>query len=371
MPSFVTHIYCKVVDNWGDAGVCWRLSRYLALQSATVTLWIDQPGVLSQLKVTPQVAVECGITVRQWTESESRTSSHTRAHAPDLIITAFGCDLPAPVQAAIAEEHPQQTLWINLEYLSAEPWVETHHGLPSVKADGTRQIYFMPGFTTKTAGLLGPEPQPVNALQLANQLGIQKNHPAQRIASLFAYADAPLSALQNIAEPWQLLVPTAIELSELAALEGHAHIEIKRLPTLSQAEYDALLSVCDLNFVRGEDSWVRAQWAAKPFIWQPYRQAEQLHIAKLDAFLDKVQTYGFNGTNAHSWCKTWREANQAWSRNAPATALTALMNQSQQQWQQFSEPFTVWRNHLARQTELSTGIVEYLNAHQRPQKQQN
>jgi uncharacterized repeat protein (TIGR03837 family) len=58
------------------------------------------------------------------------------------------------------------------------------------------------------------------------------------------------------------------------------------LPFLSQHDYDRLLWLCDLNFVRGEDSWVRAIWAGKPLVWQPYRQQESTHLAKLAAFLN-------------------------------------------------------------------------------------
>jgi uncharacterized repeat protein (TIGR03837 family) len=62
-------------------------------------------------------------------------------------------------------------------------------------------------------------------------------------------------------------------------------LSIVYLPQLTQTNYDHLLWSCDLNFVRGEDSLVRAIWAAKPFIWQIYPQHDGAHHAKLDAFL--------------------------------------------------------------------------------------
>ncbi|HET9045379.1 MAG TPA: elongation factor P maturation arginine rhamnosyltransferase EarP, partial [Casimicrobiaceae bacterium] len=35
-------VFCKVVDNFGDAGVCWRLARQLVAEhDLAVTLWID------------------------------------------------------------------------------------------------------------------------------------------------------------------------------------------------------------------------------------------------------------------------------------------------------------------------------------------
>ena len=358
----ITHIYCKVIDNWGDAGVCWRLARYIAIKGSKVTLWIDQPDVLTNLKVTPTQAKETGVVVRQW--PEATTTVNSLIAGADLIITAFGCDLPEPIQTAIASEHPQQTLWINLEYLSAEAWVETHHGLPSIKRDGSRQIYFMPGFTSKTAGLLGPEPIPVDARQLAINLGIQDacaGMPSPRIASVFAYPDAPFTALSSLKQAWLLIVPEGVDLPELKMLVGHPSISIKHIPSLTQQEYDALLSLCDLNFVRGEDSWVRAQWAAKPFIWQPYRQTDQLHITKLDAFLDLVQMYGFSNANAQAW----QQANRAWSHNGLPQAITSLMNQPNEQWQQFSTHFEQWRTHLACQTGLVENIFTYLDAQNR------
>ena len=63
-------------------------------------------------------------------------------------------------------------------------------------------------------------------------------------------------------------------------------LTVEILPFLSQDDYDQLLRDCDLNFVRGEDSWIRAIWAGKPFIWQPYFQEENTHMIKLNAFLD-------------------------------------------------------------------------------------
>jgi hypothetical protein len=40
-------VHCRVIDNYGDAGVCWRLSRQLAAEHALdVTLWIDRLATL-------------------------------------------------------------------------------------------------------------------------------------------------------------------------------------------------------------------------------------------------------------------------------------------------------------------------------------
>jgi uncharacterized repeat protein (TIGR03837 family) len=50
-----------------------------------------------------------------------------------------------------------------------------------------------------------------------------------------------------------------------------------------------MLRACDLNFVRGEDSLVRALWAGQPFVWHIYPQDDNAHHAKLQAFLDWME----------------------------------------------------------------------------------
>jgi uncharacterized repeat protein (TIGR03837 family) len=64
------------------------------------------------------------------------------------------------------------------------------------------------------------------------------------------------------------------------------NLTLHALPFLRQEDYDKLLWLCDLNFVRGEDSFVRAMWAGKPLVWQIYPQEDDAHRPKLDAFHD-------------------------------------------------------------------------------------
>jgi uncharacterized repeat protein (TIGR03837 family) len=94
-------------------------------------------------------------------------------------------------------------------------------------------------------------------------------------------------------------------------------LTVRVLPFVPQPDYDRLLWACDLNFVRGEDSWVRAQWAARPFIWHIYPQDENLHHKKLRAFLQRYAggidslsrfSLGWNGAVAETvdWTDAWQ-----------------------------------------------------------------
>lgn len=280
-------IFCKVVDNLGDIGVCWRLARQLANQHAiTIQLWVDDISLARQFVGDghPQ------ITLKLWDDQTDFT------HAAPVVIESFGCGLPEGYQLAMLK---QRSLWVNVDYLSAENWVEAFHALPSPQANGLVRYYFYPGFSQNSGGLIREANLP--ALQhTANwsQLNIP-DAPKKYNISLFCYAHAPLAALSEsfyqskqalrvlVAEPVIPILAKALNLPSLAVGEmiHRQQVEFVMLPFLSQEDYDRLLTLCDVNFVRGEDSWIRALWAGKPLIWLPYQQSEATHLLKLKAFL--------------------------------------------------------------------------------------
>src|SRR5690606_4716652 len=63
-------------------------------------------------------------------------------------------------------------------------------------------------------------------------------------------------------------------------------LTVQVIAFMRQEQYDHLLWCCEFNAVRGEDSFVRAQWAGRPLLWHIYRQDEDIHLDKLDAFLE-------------------------------------------------------------------------------------
>lgn len=140
-------LFCRVIDNYGDIGVCWRLAADLGARGQRVRLWVDDRSALAWMAPSGAEGVE----VRDWREPLPD------AEPGDVVVEAFACDPPASFVAAMARRQPAP-VWINLEYLSAEPWVERCHGLPSPQwqgpAAGLRKWFFHPGFTAATGGLL-------------------------------------------------------------------------------------------------------------------------------------------------------------------------------------------------------------------------
>jgi uncharacterized repeat protein (TIGR03837 family) len=213
------------------------------------------------------------------------------------------------------------SLWINLEYLSAEPYVERSHGLASpVRAD-LAKYFFYPGFKPATGGLLREADlqerrQRFDAHAWLASVGVTPG--AARRISLFCYEPPALRELlcqfAQGPQPTQLLVTAGRAAAAVRAVlpADTGALGLHWLPLLSQRDYDHLLWSCDFNLVRGEDSLVRALWAGRPFGWQLYPQDDQAHHAKLQAFLDWLQPPG----ELRRWFRAWN--------GEPAVPLPAL-----------------------------------------------
>ncbi|MGI4815908.1 MAG: elongation factor P maturation arginine rhamnosyltransferase EarP [Janthinobacterium lividum] len=324
-PSRRCDIFCTVIDNFGDAGVCWRLAKQLAAEYGwTVRLWIDVPTLLERLGAQPLASAHGtfsdGVEILSWQHRPQADHSLVdgldyqrpfSARPAEVVIEAFGCTLPASYIAAMCAAPP---LWLNLEYLSAEPWVADLHLLASPHSRlPLRKTFFFPGLRAGTGGVLKEadfdvrqqaftgNPDAVRAFW--HTLGVATHlmdEPSIAI-SLFAYdnpaLDPLLIAWREGAENVRLFVPEGLISRRIAAFFGvetlaagtsarAGRLIAYGLPFVDQSRYDQLLSLCDVNLVRGEDSFVRAQLCRKPFAWHIYPQEDGAHQLKLDAMLD-------------------------------------------------------------------------------------
>jgi uncharacterized repeat protein (TIGR03837 family) len=299
-------VFCKVVDNFGDVGVSWRLARQLSGEFGYgVRLWLDDLGTFHRMYAAIDPAVERqtfqGIDVRRWTDPFPDDAP------ADIALEAFGCGLPDAYLERMAARVPSPP-WIDVEYLSAEPWVEGCHLRPSAHArHAVRRLFFFPGFKAGTGGLLRERWVAARRADVRRdragtlaRLGVAV--PGVVCASLFCYADAPvgalLDAMADAGTGTTCVIPPGHAAERAAAWAGLAALSPGRpiprgcvtlvpIPFLPQDDYDALLCACDLNFVRGEDSFVRGQLAGGPIVWHAYPQPENAHFTKLDAFLDR------------------------------------------------------------------------------------
>ena len=344
-------VFCRVVDNFGDIGVCWRLAADLASRGETLRLWVDDATALDWM--APGGAG--GVTVVPWRDPAAE-------HEPgDVVIEAFGCDPPASFVARMAARKTPP-IWINLEYLSGEVNVERNHRLPSPQLSGPgaglTKWFFYPGFTPRTGGLLRERDLLHRQQAFDGRAWLRAHGIEQRadeiVVSLFCYDNPALPALLDaLSQRPTLLLATAGPATQqvqqaLGPTLQRAGLRTITLPLLTQADYDHLLWASDLNFVRGEDSFVRAQWAGRPFVWQIYPQHDAAHLAKLAAFCDR-----FLATADAPLAADLRALWTAW--NGGATEPLGLPPLPS--WQAHC---VAWRNRLQAQPDLASQLIGFV-----------
>lgn len=366
-------IFCSVVDNYGDIGVTWRLARQLvAEQGCAVRLWVDDLRAFERM--CPEIDVQVhqqwqeGVDVRYWPSDWPATD------AADVVIAAFACQLPPDYMEAMAARD-RTPLWMNLDYLSAEDWVVGCHGLPSVKFKGVQKYFFFPGFRLGTGGLLREaglleqrdafQQDAAARQQFLQALGVFPVDGA-RMMSLFAYENAGLASWLDVlaadGRATHLLVPEGrilgdvqgwlgVESLEVGDVHRRDGLTVQVLPFVRQEQYDRLLWCCDFNAVRGEDSFVRAQWAGRPLLWHIYRQDEDIHLDKLDAFLE-LYTEGLSPAAKVALVGLW----QAWNADGDMALCWKMLLEH---WPEVTANAEKWALEQASRTDLATALVQF------------
>ncbi len=293
--SIICHLTCKVIDFFGDIGVAWRIAKQLKVDfNIEVHLLVDDlvttKRLIPSIDLTLHKQMINGINICHCDFSEDSTSLPP---PPDFVFNLFNIDLPHSYKTLIKRK---KSKYIAIEYLSAEPWVDNFHLKPSIDPQsGLIKTYFYPGFTNQTGGLIREKGLFLRR-EAFDQFGRKKliqslgGDPNLYSISLFYYPiqkiEVFLDVIDHIKKPAQFFIPQYL-FDLLKLKNNYQFIHIIPYPFLNHDDFDNLLWSCDLNFVRGEDSWTRAIWAGKPFIWQPYIQENNIHLIKLKAFLKR------------------------------------------------------------------------------------
>ena len=346
-------LLCRVVDNLGDVGFAWRLAADLAGRGEEVRLCVDDARALAWMAPGGMAGVE----VVAWNDATALGS--------DVLVETFGCGWPERVAAELTAQ-TARPVCVNVEHLSAEAFVVRSHGLPSPRfaSDGTAipSWFFYPGLAAGTGGLLREPGLLERRLAFGDGrawLAGRSIERAQdeRCIGLFCYPEAPVETLLDAlsaAPTLILLAAGAATERALAALgpEGRrGRLRAVAMPPLAQEDFDRLLWSCDLNFVRGEDSLVRAFWAGAPWVWQAYRQQDGAHEAKIRALLDL-----YLADAPPALASDLRRLFQAWNGLGEGGA-PLLEGIDPDEWAAHSRR---WRDRLAASVDLTSQLMAFV-----------
>ena len=329
-------IFCHRVDNYGDLGVAYRFAKELKIARPAwrVRAFFDDLAALREIadEIDPDEVIQernSIVYVKSWALSRAQADA---LGAADVMVEMFACDIPEPFMEMA---YDNSILIINLEYLSAEEWVEGYHLKESLLGRGSvRKFFFLPGFRETTGGLIinsrlrdalesGSFDRYAVINDILDKYGLNHIKPEdnQLIGTIFTYErgfDLLLAHIGNLECQTTLLVFGEKSRRGMSATLGrlgidvvnvinkggqranepcqcqyyiYKNVQIIYMPFVNQHAYDTLLCCTGFNIVRGEDSLARAALSGKPFIWNAYIQNEKYQNVKVEALLKTLRPY--------------------------------------------------------------------------------
>lgn len=315
-------ILCKVVDNYGDAGVVYRLARALSDIDPGVRLRIVVDGLDSFAALAPGLNPQADVqTYRGWTvlRWDHRWDGFV-AEPPCLVLECFACGRPDFFEERLFDPaRTERRVVVNVEHLSAEDWVDELHLMPSATRSAlVEKFLFMPGFTPASGGLIldrdfikakrlwdaarsgGLDALAQARTDLAGRLGLllEPGWAGLTWLSVFSYERdyrkmvAALAELSSRSPVLALVAPGRSARPFLDAWEAAGRpFPALPLPFLPQEDWDQLILAGDINIVRGEESLARAALAGRPFIWHAYLQDRGHHQVKVQALAERLAAF--------------------------------------------------------------------------------
>jgi uncharacterized repeat protein (TIGR03837 family) len=378
-------IFCRVIDNFGDVGVTWRLAKQLVDEyDWQVRLFVDDIAVLDKLlaenerlkhkqgrafpaifawdafffapdmsndsqAVRPEISKDTHADALRYLRANEHFHDVAKTNAAQfrhIVIEAFACELPESYVAQMVKhkEAGRALVWLNLEYLSAEAWIDAHHLLASPQQNGLTKHFYFPGFSESSGGLI--RERRITAIDRASS-----DRTTWQQIFIFAYDTESARNAVTVLSQDESIATTMPETPLLAGCSEHASIQ--RTAFVPQRDLDALLTRFDFLVVRGEDSFLRAQFAAKPFIWHIYPQDEDAHFVKLNAFLDRY-VVGLDAPIAKALRDVWMAWNGKLGADFQASWETLLP-----QLPALQKHALAWQHHLLKLPDLASKLVTF------------
>ena len=406
-------LLCSVVDNFGDIGVVFRLSRALSQLDKNLDLTLVVSDLNAFSKIAHEVETDSGEqkkygwTILDW-NNEKVCRKYFLEHRISVILECFQCGRPFWLDEILfskKEKYIEGDVHIvNIEYLTAENWADDFHLLKSgTRSPSVKKINFMPGFTEKTAGLILDEPfmTYIKDRKFASSLvasyfsdedkKIILKESEKKSVLIFSY-ERNFEEIVDCFSKYPLHVFLAPGLSSPCFKKawnkkGRPFI-LTENPYMQQTDWDALITSLDFLFIRGEDSFSRACLSGRPFIWNIYRQEGEFQIVKLAAFLKRLKPFfsesdyknlvscslNYNlplDTDEKDWlldtevCQLLDELKEKygpWTKEKFSTSLSALMDSFFEKDSSLVKSFEKFSESLLKNGNLASHLLDYLNS---------
>ena len=314
-------ILCRVVDNYGDIGFVYRLARELSslssIEKTQIRLIVSDLKSFNAMALPPGISTSLAVQnyngwkVIDWNACAEGKCEFTE-HPPKIILECFQCGRPEWLDEILFSAQTTQTVQIvNVEYLTAEDWADDFHLLKSgTRSALVKKINFMPGFTKKTGGLVLDKHFVSCVHSKTAALECLKKYASKKTVALiedtnlfrviaFSYernfeneARALSEFAKNSGRKVQVLLAPGLGNAPFKkAAAAFKNISVYDLEYLPQLAWDALLTLADFSFIRGEDSFSRACLSGIPFVWHAYPQEEEFQLVKAAAVLKRMEPF--------------------------------------------------------------------------------
>ena len=313
-------VLCKVVDNFGDIGVVYRLSKQLKKINPEnqINLVVDDLASFNKICSAVQCDVPVqeveGLTVYNWNEAEFCHEAFSRGDGElmPVILECFQCGRPDWMERILFEEKLQRTVHIiMIDYLTAEQYAEDFHCLQSLtRSAKVQKVNFMPGFTERTGGLVIEESWrevPVRKADGPVLVFTYEKDWRELVEGLLKGGFDPLTRLRDrrLNHRRILVAQGRGKESFMSAVKAcGADNLVEELPYLNQTEWDEVMKGCSALVIRGEESMSRACLSGIPFIWHAYPQSDEYQLVKVKALLERMRRH-FNEEDFEVVEKAW------------------------------------------------------------------
>lgn len=314
-------IFCDIIDNYGDIGFVYRLARglYKKQDSLKINVFLNNISSFGAInkRIDAAKKIQSVEGINYYNLDKLSRADFRQIIPGQIAIEAFACELP---KEYLINYKNNLRIIINLEYFTCETWTKEYHMQSSyTHLEGVKKFFYFPGIHHWSGGLIYTENRFENQsefISLINRYGkvqVEVTEPKVVFGSIFSYEhnfNNFLDTLNDygIESEKKIYLMVFGEKSNITSLQNTDNIKIIPMDYLNQEDYDKVLSMCDFNLVRGEESFARALLSGKPFLWHAYCQDMGTHMEKVEGFMKFIASLDTQ-TNIHMYENTMRNYN--------------------------------------------------------------